>query len=269
MVNPHFLSFCPLSLSRPVFRPHPALSSDTQSAVLASHVLRAARYFAAGERGSGCFCARTRGGRRRTLVPGDSGGRGHRGAGSLLRGDERSAGEEQAETVQPCKQFWWDSHARFGPSVLSQVNPALTLALLATRRLDVLRALVYITAQCLGACLGAGALYLALPLKTTAEHFVNKVSSGVVDPERSAASRPSAALSGPLLPPQVPLQLNAAQALGVEVLCTFQMVFTVFSVEEQRRRENPEPGNLAIGFAHSAGVLLGVRRPEADRFGDV
>lgn len=57
------------------------------------------------------------------------------------------------------------------------------------------------------------------------------------------------------------MQLNAAQALGVEVLCTFQMVFTVFSVEDQRRRENPEPGNLAIGFAHSAGVLLGVRSP--------
>ncbi|XP_003963480.1 aquaporin-4 isoform X2 [Takifugu rubripes] len=119
----------------------------------------------------------------------------------------------------------------FGEMSGAQVNPALTLALLATRRLDVLRALVYIAAQCLGACLGAGALYLALPLKTTAEHFVNKV----------------------------PMQLNAAQALGVEVLCTFQMVFTVFSVEEQRRRENPEPGNLAIGFAHSAGVLLGAR----------
>ena len=62
-------------------------------------------------------------------------------------------------------------------SVLSaQVNPALTLSLLATRRLDVLRALVYIAAQCLGASLGAGALYLALPLTTTADHFVNKVS---------------------------------------------------------------------------------------------
>lgn len=135
------------------------------------------------------------------------------------------------------------------------MNPALTLALLATRRLDVLRALVYVTAQCLGACLGAGALYLALPLKTTAEHLVNKVSR----------SRDVSAVSGssapPLLPPQVPLELNAAQALGIEVLCTFQMVFTVFSVEEQRRRENPEPGNLAIGFAHSAGVLLGVRSP--------
>nr|QKE23033.1 aquaporin 14 [Cottoperca gobio] len=119
----------------------------------------------------------------------------------------------------------------FGEISGAQVNPAVTLALLATRRLDVLRAVVYIAAQCFGASLGAGALYLALPLKTTAENFVNRV----------------------------PIELNAAQALGIEVLCTFQMVFTVFSVEDQRRRESPEPGNLAIGLAHTAGVLIGGR----------
>ncbi|XP_041802559.1 aquaporin AQPAe.a [Chelmon rostratus] len=119
----------------------------------------------------------------------------------------------------------------FGEISGAQVNPAVTLSLLATRRLDVLRASVYITAQCLGASLGAGALYLALPLKTTADHFVNRV----------------------------PIELNAGQALGIEVLCTFQMVFTVFSVEDQRRRESTEPGNLAIGLAHTAGVLIGAR----------
>uniref|UniRef100_A0A1A8RJL3 Aquaporin 14 n=1 Tax=Nothobranchius rachovii TaxID=451742 RepID=A0A1A8RJL3_9TELE len=120
----------------------------------------------------------------------------------------------------------------FGEISGAQVNPAVTLSLLATRKLDVLRALVYVSAQCLGACLGTLALYLALPLKTTADHFVNKV----------------------------PIELNAAQALGIEMLCTFEMVFTIFSVEEQRRRESPEPGNLAIGLAHTAGVLIGVRR---------
>ncbi|XP_018556687.1 aquaporin AQPAe.a [Lates calcarifer] len=119
----------------------------------------------------------------------------------------------------------------FGEISGAQVNPAVTLSLLATRRVDVVRALVYIAAQCLGASLGTGALYLALPLKTTAEHFVNRV----------------------------PIELNAAQALGIEVLCTFQMVFTVFSVEDQRRRDCPEPGNLAIGLAHTAGVLIGAR----------
>lgn len=57
-----------------------------------------------------------------------------------------------------------------------QVNPAVTLSLLATRRLDLVRALVYVGAQCLGASLGAGALYFALPLKTTADCFVSRVS---------------------------------------------------------------------------------------------
>nr|QKE23084.1 aquaporin 14 [Helostoma temminkii] len=119
----------------------------------------------------------------------------------------------------------------FGEISGAQMNPAVTLSLLATRRLDIVKALVYMTAQCLGACLGAGTLYLALPLKSTADYFVNRV----------------------------PIELNAAQALGIEVLCTFQLVLTVFSVEDQRRRESPEPGNLAIGLAHTAGVLIGGR----------
>ncbi|XP_077571508.1 aquaporin AQPAe.a isoform X1 [Stigmatopora nigra] len=119
----------------------------------------------------------------------------------------------------------------FGDISGAQVNPAVTLSLLATRRLEVMRALFYITAQCLGATLGAWALYLALSNKSTADYFVN----------------------------MVPIDLNAAQALGIEVLCTFQLVFTVFSVEAQRRRESPEPGNLAIGLAHTAGVMIGAR----------
>ena len=60
---------------------------------------------------------------------------------------------------------------------------------------------------------------------------------------------------------QVPLEVNAVQALGMEVLCTFQLVFTVYAVEDQRRRESSaDPtGNLAIGFAHTTGVLMAVR----------
>uniref|UniRef100_A0A8C6TZ36 Aquaporin 14 n=1 Tax=Neogobius melanostomus TaxID=47308 RepID=A0A8C6TZ36_9GOBI len=119
----------------------------------------------------------------------------------------------------------------FGEISGAQVNPSVTLALLATRRMDVTRAMVYIAAQCVGAFLSTGALYLALPLKATADHFVNKV----------------------------PLELNAGQALGIEVLITFQMVFTLFSVEDQRRRDSTEPGNLALGLTHTAGVFIGAR----------
>ncbi|XP_058500010.1 aquaporin AQPAe.a [Solea solea] len=119
----------------------------------------------------------------------------------------------------------------FGEISGAQVNPTVTLSLLATRKVDLLKALFYVAVQCLGSSLAAGALYLALPLKTTADHFVNRV----------------------------PIESNAAQALGIEVLCAFQMVFTIFSVEDQRRRECTEPGNLAIGLAHTASVLLGGR----------
>uniref|UniRef100_W5K362 Aquaporin 14 n=1 Tax=Astyanax mexicanus TaxID=7994 RepID=W5K362_ASTMX len=116
----------------------------------------------------------------------------------------------------------------FGEISGAQVNPAVTLALLATRRLDVLRAVVYVVAQCLGAILGAGIFYLVLPLKFTAEIYVNKV----------------------------PMEVNAGQALGAEMLATFQLAFTVFSVEDQRRREGSEPGNIAIGFSVSAGIFI-------------
>ncbi|KAG5281887.1 hypothetical protein AALO_G00049900 [Alosa alosa] len=119
----------------------------------------------------------------------------------------------------------------FGEISGAQVNPAVTLAFLATRRLEALRALVYVAAQCLGATLGTGILYLALPQKSTAESFANKV----------------------------PMEVNAGQALGMEMLATFQLVFTIFSVEDQRRREGAEPGNLAIGFSLSAGIFTAGR----------
>ncbi|XP_030623301.1 aquaporin-4 [Chanos chanos] len=119
----------------------------------------------------------------------------------------------------------------FGEISGAQVNPAVTLALLITRRLDVLRAAVYIFAQCLGAMLGSGILYLVLPLTSGAEIYVNKV----------------------------PLEVNAGQALGMEILATFQLVFTIFSVDDQRRRESNEPGNLAIGFSLSAGIFTAGR----------
>ncbi|KAI1890209.1 hypothetical protein AGOR_G00151320 [Albula goreensis] len=119
----------------------------------------------------------------------------------------------------------------FGDISGAQVNPAVTLAFLATRRLDLLRAGAYVLGQCVGATLAAGILYLALPFKSAAECYVNKVSS----------------------------EGNAGQAVGMEALATFQLVFTIFSVEEQRRREGAEPGNLAIGFSVVAGVLTAGR----------
>ncbi|RXN05537.1 aquaporin-4-like protein [Labeo rohita] len=57
---------------------------------------------------------------------------------------------------------------------------------------------------------------------------------------------------------QVPVEMNAGQALGMEMLATFLLGFTVFSVEDQRRREINEPGNLAIGFAVTTAIFIAV-----------
>lgn len=46
--------------------------------------------------------------------------------------------------------------------------------------------------------------------------------------------------------------------MGMEVLVTFQLVLTIFSVEDQRKREEYEPGNLAIGCSLSAGIFTAV-----------
>ncbi|XP_056588247.1 aquaporin-4 [Triplophysa dalaica] len=119
----------------------------------------------------------------------------------------------------------------FGEISGAQVNPAVTVALMATRKVDVFRALVYMVAQCLGGILATGLLYLCLPLKSTAQNYLNKV----------------------------PVDMNAGQALGMEILATFLLGFTVFSVEDQRRREGSEPGNLGIGFAVTTAIFIAGR----------
>ncbi|XP_067303474.1 aquaporin-4 [Pseudorasbora parva] len=119
----------------------------------------------------------------------------------------------------------------FGEISGAQVNPAVTLALLATRKVDVFKALVYLLAQCLGGIVASGLMYLALPLKSTAQNYINKV----------------------------PVEMNAGQALMMEMLATFVLGFTVFSVEDQRRRDVNEPGNLAIGFAVTTAIFIAGR----------
>nr|XP_015199546.1 PREDICTED: aquaporin-4-like isoform X1 [Lepisosteus oculatus] len=124
----------------------------------------------------------------------------------------------------------------FGDISGAQVNPAVTLAFLATRKLDLLRAAGYVLGQCVGATLGAGVLFLALPVKSAAECYVSKVREKEVSTEA-----------------------NAGQALAMEVLATFQLVFTIFSAEERRQRDGGDPGSWAVGFSLSAGVLTAAR----------
>ncbi|XP_072423268.1 aquaporin-4 isoform X2 [Chiloscyllium punctatum] len=48
---------------------------------------------------------------------------------------------------------------------------------------------------------------------------------------------------------------NAGQALAMEIFATFQLVFTIFAVDDHRRREVREPGSLAIALSLTAGIM--------------
>nr|QKE23197.1 aquaporin 14 [Chiloscyllium punctatum] len=117
----------------------------------------------------------------------------------------------------------------FGEISGAQVNPAVTLAFLCTRKLDFLQVVSYLLAQCLGAVIGSGIIYMSLPVKSASRHLVNMVSKDG----------------------------NAGQALAMEIFATFQLVFTIFAVDDHRRREVREPGSLAIALSLTAGIMAG------------
>ncbi|NXW39560.1 AQP2 protein, partial [Phaetusa simplex] len=107
-----------------------------------------------------------------------------------------------------------------------QANPALTLALLCTRKLGVLRGAAGLLAQCAGAVLASAAARLALPDDT-----------GLVTRVTAAGT--------------------AGQALAWETFATFQLALAAFADAD---RAAP-PGGLALGSAVAAGALAAVRTP--------
>ncbi|XP_073519767.1 lens fiber major intrinsic protein isoform X3 [Phyllobates terribilis] len=114
----------------------------------------------------------------------------------------------------------------FGEISGAQLNPAITSALVFARKLDILHGLAFAVAQCLGGICVSAIFYLSLPASIY-NQLVTRVSS----------------------------EGNAGQALGMEIISTFQLAFTIFAVDDRRRRDINEPGSLAIGFSLTAGGL--------------
>ncbi|NXG00989.1 AQP2 protein, partial [Sakesphorus luctuosus] len=101
-----------------------------------------------------------------------------------------------------------------------QTNPALTLALLCTRKISALRGAGAVLAQCAGASLAAAAAHSALPDSTS---LVTKVSAVG----------------------------TAGTALAWETFATFQLALAAFGTAEHAA---PQAG-LAVGSAVAAGAL--------------
>ena len=106
-------------------------------------------------------------------------------------------------------------------------NPAVTLGFLVTRRIEPVMAGVYVVAQLLGAMLGAYALRGLFP-----------------EPDATAAR-----LGGQ----QIALTVTAWQAIGLEAIATFLLVFVIFGTAADPNA--PRVGGLPIGLTVAADIL--------------
>lgn len=111
--------------------------------------------------------------------------------------------------------------------VSGHLNPAITLGMLVTRRIEPVMAGLYVTAQILGGILAAYALKALLPVSLT------------------AATR----LGGQ----SVSLEISATQAIGLEAIATFFLAFVVFGTAVDSKA--PKIGGLAIGATIAADIL--------------
>jgi MIP family channel proteins len=109
-------------------------------------------------------------------------------------------------------------------------NPAVTIAMLVTRRIDAQRAVAYIVAQLAGALAAAGVLTLVFR-----------------DIERNAVN---------LGVPAVGTNLSAGNALAMEIVLTFFLVFVIFGMAVDTRTPKAVAG-LVIGLTITMDILIG------------
>ncbi|XP_070305129.1 aquaporin-4-like [Salvelinus sp. IW2-2015] len=118
----------------------------------------------------------------------------------------------------------------FGHISGSHINPAVTAAMVVTRKLSLAKGVFYLAAQCLGTITGAGLLYLVTPVSVRGGLGVTMVNP----------------------------KLNVGQALLVELLITFELVFTVFATCDPKRSDLNGSAGLAIGVAVAIGHLFAI-----------
>lgn len=109
------------------------------------------------------------------------------------------------------------------------LNPAVTLGLLATRKIDVPNALGYVAAQCLGAIAAAFSIKQCVPAYTLA-----------------AVGMGTPALGNGIAP---------AMGLLTEIILTFFLVFVVYGTAVDHRA--PKVGGLFIGLTVGLDILMG------------
>ncbi|XP_004175276.5 aquaporin-4 isoform X2 [Taeniopygia guttata] len=118
----------------------------------------------------------------------------------------------------------------FGHISGGHINPAVTVAMVCTRKISLAKSVFYILAQCLGAIVGAGILYLVTPPSVVGGLGVTAVHR----------------------------DLSAGHGLLVELIITFQLVFTIFASCDSKRSDVTGSVALAIGFSVAIGHLFAI-----------
>ncbi|HEX9083648.1 MAG TPA: aquaporin [Gemmatimonadaceae bacterium] len=111
--------------------------------------------------------------------------------------------------------------------ISGHINPAITLGLLVTRRIEPMMAALYIVAQILGAIAAGYALKATFPEAV----FVATRGGGQ----------------------SIALDITGGQAFLLEAIATFFLVFVIFGTVVDLR--GPKIGGLAIGFVIAADIL--------------
>ncbi|XP_070575148.1 aquaporin-4-like isoform X2 [Ptychodera flava] len=119
----------------------------------------------------------------------------------------------------------------FGHVSGANINPAVTCALLVTRKISAVRAFMYMIAQCVGAIAGAGLIYAVTPASVRGGLGVTSLGAGV----------------------------SVEQGFAIEYLITFELVFTVFATIDANRKDLQGSASLAIGTSVTIGHLFAIQ----------
>ncbi|CAM4692089.1 unnamed protein product [Leuciscus chuanchicus] len=118
----------------------------------------------------------------------------------------------------------------FGHISGAHINPAVTAAMVATRKLSLAKGVFYLLAQCLGAIVGAAILYGVTPESVRGGLGVTSVNT----------------------------EISTGHAIVVELIITFELVFTVFATCDPKRSDLKGSAALAIGLSVCIGHLFAI-----------
>ncbi|KAG8570987.1 hypothetical protein GDO81_011498 [Engystomops pustulosus] len=116
----------------------------------------------------------------------------------------------------------------FGHISGGHINPAVTIAMVCMRKISIAKSAFYIVAQCLGAIAGAGILYIVTPSEVTGNLGLTKVNT----------------------------LLSPGHGLLLELVITFQLLFTICASCDSKRNDITGSVAVAIGFSVAIGHLF-------------